>query len=332
MSMLWIVAAAFAVFCGFVAICYSVPKLIVGYRYYALDLKERAELEDAYRKTIAQILGGAAIAFTFAWTWFKDSSTLEQTRLQTVNQQFTEAIKLLSTGTPEATSAAIYSLEAVVLAHRPYYEPVVRTLRALVKSRKPKKMDAERRLEPIEDQVQAAVHVIGSLPIGDVVLDFQDMYLVGADLGDLKQLNGAEFQGATLYHANFSWSQLKGAKFGGAQMSDWESYGRKEWVEKKPFSSPDWNTWQRWRYIANFDHATLTDANFVNMSVAGVNFEGAKLHGTTFVRTDVSRTVFTHAKGITGKTFVDSCYEKEDGGPPIDLPKAAIEALRPTCK
>jgi hypothetical protein len=56
--------------------------------------KDRAEIEDSYRKTTAQIVGAAAVTLVFAYNLTKDNQTIEQTRSESAATTFAEGVKL----------------------------------------------------------------------------------------------------------------------------------------------------------------------------------------------------------------------------------------------
>ncbi len=60
---------------------------------------------------------------TFARTLVKDNETLEQTRIQSSNQQFGQAAKLILIRNVGAQAAGAYSMESLVLARPQYYGP-----------------------------------------------------------------------------------------------------------------------------------------------------------------------------------------------------------------
>jgi Pentapeptide repeats (8 copies) len=273
---------ALSVAVGFLAICSWFP-IYWTKRFQIVDIDKRAEIEDAYRRTLAQILGGAAIAVTFAWTWIKDRDTLELTRIQTANQQFGAAATLIAKKEDDARAAAVYSMENLVAARSDYYIPVVNTLKSVIKTHRPRPVPAGARPPKISDDVQAAVYVLGRMPRQKGPLEMQHLYLVGADFRSLQQFQGANFDGSVMFAVNFSAADLSAAMFGGTQMSDWESFGRDNWSDDV---IRDWKTskaWERVQFVALFDWATLTNATFEGMSVSGASFQHADLAGAKFI-------------------------------------------------
>jgi hypothetical protein len=208
-----VIAILFVVACIYVPICWTK-------RFRIQDREKRAEVEDSYRKTIAQVVGGAAIALTFAWTWVKDHETLEQTQIQSANQQFGEAAKLIATRNLDARAAGAYSMESLVLGRPQYYGPVVNTLKSLIKTHAPRPATEGDEKPKITADVQAALYVLGRLP-GGQPLDMKDLYLAGCDFLGLPGFRAANLRGAALFATNFSGADLTDAFFDGSQMSDW---------------------------------------------------------------------------------------------------------------
>jgi Pentapeptide repeats (8 copies) len=330
----WAIIAALV----FVAITLALPALWVHSRFATLPSDKKAELADAYRKTTAQILGAAAIAATWSWTWVKDHQTLEQTRsqaeqsrIQSANQQYSELLKLVSSkDSVEAKVAGIYPLEGLVQARRDYYTPVLNTLKSTIRKNEPKPAAEGVEKTRVGDDVMAAIYVIGQLPLQPVAVDMQHLYLVGGNFVGLPGYRGGDFQGATLFATNFSGADLTKAKFGGAQMSDWESVGSIRWRDGA--LAAEWagpKAWERVQFVVKFDYADLTGASFKGMSVAGASFQHADLTGTTFEEVDLSRADFQQARNLEKAVFTKSCY----GGPgePLGLSGEILKKLISPC-
>jgi uncharacterized protein YjbI with pentapeptide repeats len=313
----------------FIAICVWLPVRWTK-RFDIREANDKAAVEDSYRKTVAQILGGAAIALAFAWTWIKDRETIEQSRIQTANQQFGTAATLISKGGLDARSAGIYSMENLVGARPQYYKPVVNTLESMVKMQKPESVPDGARPLPVSADIQAAIYVLGRMPQQESPLDMQHTYLVGGDFRGLTGFRGANFKGAVLFATNFSGANLSDTHFDGAQMSDWESFGRADWSDQV---IQDWKTskaWERVRFVALFDWATLTNATFEGMSVSGASFENADLAGTSFIKTDLSRADFKNARNLDQAKFLDNCYSGPEARP-LGVPAEILKAQRSSC-
>jgi hypothetical protein len=320
--------AAFVIAVAFIIVSYWFPTLWTK-RFKIVDAEKKAEVEDSYRKTVAQILGGAAITLAFAWTWFKDNQTLDLSRIQTSNQQFTDAATLIANADADARAAGIYSMAELVSANPDYLTPVINVLRMVIKTHQPKPAAAGASPPKVTDDVFAAIHVLGRVSTGQPPLDMEDLYLVGGDFTRAKGFRGAKFYSAYLYQTNFSSADLTGALFDGAQMADWQSVGSALWSDA--FIAQWWGkmAWQRVQYVALFDWATLTNASFQGTSVAGASFEHADLAGAIFIKTDLSRADFSLARNLDQAVFQNDCY----GGPgtPFGLSPTVLKTLRTPC-
>jgi uncharacterized protein YjbI with pentapeptide repeats len=317
-------SAAAVVAVVFIALTWWFPTFYTN-RFQIADPEKRAEVEDSYRKTVAQILGGAAIALTFAWTWFKDSQTLDLNRIQTSNQQFSEASALIANSDMDARAAGIYSMQQVVSTNSQYLVPVTNVLKAVIKTHKPESGAEGASPLKVGDDVMAAIHVLDRLPLSGI--DMQGLYLVGGDFRSAIGFRGATFYSAALYQTNFASADLTDAVFDGAQMSDWESVGSALWSDT--FIADWWGSkaWQRVQYVTLFNYANLTNASFTGTSVAGAIFGHANLTGTKFVRTNLSRADFQDAENLDKAVFQNCCYGPP--GQPRGLSPAVMQTLTP---
>src|SRR5262249_10353421 len=147
----------------------------------------------------------------------------------------------------------------------------------------------------ISDDVQAAVYVLGRMPLQNGPLDMRNLYLVGADLRSLKQFKGADFSGAQLLRVNFSSADLSGAVFAGTPMADYDSDGKNDFsdgVVRKWETEP----WERVNFVTLFNWATLINSTFKGTSVSGASFENADLANAKFIEVNLSRAHFQNAR------------------------------------
>jgi hypothetical protein len=126
------------------------------------DAKERADVEDNFRKTISQIFGGAA----FAYLQFTDQQRTSQQQLQAshdllISNQVAKGFELLGNKDNQIQQrlGGIYALEGVMndRTSRQYHEPVLEALSAFVR-------DGTRTVTgegPPATDIQAALTVIG---------------------------------------------------------------------------------------------------------------------------------------------------------------------------
>src|SRR3984893_14720722 len=200
------------------------------------DPKARADGEDTFRKTVGQLLGGAAVLFG-AWLAFLQFSQQQQIAQSQIQQQEQAARDLLisnqvSKGFEQLASdkmamrlGGIYALEGVMNAsERPeqYRGPVLEMLCALVREYTIGKAVSKK---PAID-IQAALTVIGRRK-GQELPDLAEANIPGANLSGVNlsgadlnsaDLNGAYLSGANLTGANLSRTNLRSADLSAANL------------------------------------------------------------------------------------------------------------------
>jgi uncharacterized protein YjbI with pentapeptide repeats len=290
-----------------------IPILAVK-RFNLTNGKERAELEDDYRKTISQAIGAIAVIATFVWTFVKDRETISQTREQLdnqakqfseqqkqaanqfANQQFIAAAALLKESAVGTRMAGLYSIEQIAKSQPEYRVPSAYAALGFIKSpvSLPHKDDKDTEWSPIGADTQSAIGVLASLN-GDhrISVDLQGAYLVRGNFVCSQictAFTGANFQNARLYGANLSSLNLTGAKFDGSYMADWEAY-----ADKWKTLSPDDYENTRQDYVVNFNNSMMINTGFDHVNMGGVTFENACLAGARFWLADLSRATFKGA-------------------------------------
>ena len=342
MSEPWVVALVLLVMgVLFVVACYIVPQRFVQ-RYHLTAPKDKAEVVDAYRKTFAQVIGGLALAVTFAWTIYRDNETLDQgkkqlntqqffQRAQLSNQQFVEGAKLLKEDVGPS-AAGVNALGQVAATQPEFQSPVVTTLIAFIKSGKMVKSQNDLIIPDnapgtIPANIQAALSVIAKrnqstdeqITSADKVyrydgsggnffrLNLYRAYLVRArfsGLGPEGAFRNVSFQGASLYGADFHGLDLSNTGFDGSRMADWEAYDSK-WTPTTPKEDLDYID-AKHLFTVNFEGAKLIRAGFDRVRMGGANLKGADLEGASFWKADLSRADLTGAKNLKNGT---SFYE-----------------------
>jgi len=281
---------------------------------------------------MAQVLGGAALILTFSWSIIKDSSTLEQGRQQEANRQFLEAGKMLSEDKDTIASVtAIYALGDVAVV-RPEFHMRVRDILSSYLRNTAQDLDVESNSgEPykkIRQAQQAALFVLSARdltkddPFRDILLN--GAYLAGADFFRSKGFSKSFFQGATLYGANFRYSDLQGTHFDGARLGDWQAYGR-SWDDEKTPASVNWIEWEKYVYSANFERSNLQDSSFINASLSGAILKSANIARADFSGANLSRADFSGAVGsetaIFNRNGRVACADKPVIGLERNIPK-----------
>jgi uncharacterized protein YjbI with pentapeptide repeats len=325
MSGVWIFIVALCLAAAFTLACYTIPQWLTSSYAFTTD-KDKADAVDAYRKTLAQVLGGFALVVTFAWTVLKDGQTLDQGRLQLANQQFVDGAKLLKESNVGASVAGVHALGQVAIA-RPEFEPLVTgTLVSFIKSGEPQTAHDHQPFPngapaTIPANVQAAIAVLASRPQNDgSQINLYGAYLVRAkfsvaDRSRLGAFRGAFFEAATLHAADFHELDLSNAKFGGSHMADWMAYAP-AWTEATP-KDRSYRENVKHLFTVNFEKANLTKANLDNAMMGGANLRGANLKDASLWQPDLSRADLTNAVNLPmfdGTVLTDAIFAGTDLG------------------
>src|ERR1700730_100165 len=247
------------------------------------DPKARADVEDNFRKTVGQLLGGAAVLFG-AWLAFLQFSQQQQMAQSQIQQQQQAARDLLisnqvSKGFEQLASdktarrlGGIYALEGVMnTSERPeqYRGPVLEALCAFVREYTIGKTVSEK---PAID-IQVALTVIGRRK-GPELPDLAKANIPGANLSRAN-LGGADLNNADLNSAYLSGANLTGADLTVANLVPAALTGA---------------------YLrgADLTGANLSRTNLRSADLSGANLRGANLIGTNLrvaypIRADLSR-------------------------------------------
>jgi hypothetical protein len=204
------------------------------------DPKARADVEDNFRKTAGQALGGAAvlIAAGVAYLQFTQQQQTAQ-KASEIGQKTAEDLRISNqvgkgfeqlAGTEIAMRlGGIYELEGVMNASPIYHQPVLDALCAFVRDRT---IGIVSKGRPATD-IQAALTVIGRrepgkgrVNLGEANIprailnaaDLSDAFLFQTDLTGIELIN-ADLSGADLFLATLSYASLMGANLSGANLS-----------------------------------------------------------------------------------------------------------------
>jgi uncharacterized protein YjbI with pentapeptide repeats len=207
------------------------------------DPKARADVEDNYRKTIGQALGGVAVLLGAGFAYLQFSLQQRAAHDLLISNQVSKGFEQL--GNKDAIVVrlgGIYALEGVMNGSDQYHLAVLEALSAFVRAgaklpTTPPTPGAPTQGLPTD--IQAALTVIGRRSAGPGTLDLTEANIPGADL------NQANLTGATLTGANLSEAHLINANLSDADLS----------------------------------HANLSDTNSINANLHGANLFRADLDG-----------------------------------------------------
>jgi hypothetical protein len=188
-----------------------------------LTTKERFKLENDARKTLAEIVGGAALLVGLYFTW----SSLEVSREEQVTERFTKAIDQLGAVDEKGVKkleirlGGIYALERIARDSERDHWPIMEILTAYVREHAPLRQDeqflGELGFQNPPTDIKAILTVLRRRErmFGkgeDQPLDLANTDLRAADLRDI------HLEGAILWSARLEWADLRGIHLKGADL------------------------------------------------------------------------------------------------------------------
>src|SRR5215469_5332920 len=259
----WLVAGGVAVVAlGAWWVWWRLPKRQVGgLRLTIRDPKARADVEDNARKTIGQLLGGAAVLIGagFAYLQFTQQQQTSQqqfsqqqqaTRDLLISTQVSKGFEQLGSDKEVVRLGGIYALEGVMNTSEQYHEPVLEALCAFVRDGTRTDTGAG----PPATDIQAALTVIGRRKVIRTEIP---------DLHKAPDLSKAHISKANLYLANLSGFDLSGANLSGANLSG-----------------------------ANLSRANLSGAMLDSADLSGADLTGANLSAAFLGRANLTYVPF----------------------------------------
>jgi uncharacterized protein YjbI with pentapeptide repeats len=273
--------------------------------------KESADVEDNFRKTAGQLIGGAVVLIGagFAVFQFLAQQQAAQEQQQTNQNQFREqqqaahdllisnqmskGFEQLAGAKIEMRLGGIYALQSVMndKTSPQYHQPVLEALCAFVRERtigktasKDKPATDASKDKPATD-VQAALTVIGRRIEGPGMVDLANVIIPGANL-ERADLRGANLNGANLSGAHLSGAFLNGAFLTGADLRDADLFNAT--LTGATLTGADLSN-------ANLRGATLTAAGLSNANLSNANLTGANLFADDLSNANLSNANLTGA-------------------------------------
>jgi uncharacterized protein YjbI with pentapeptide repeats len=183
------------------------------------DPKARADVEDNFRKTVGQALGGAAVLIGAAAAYLQFTQQQQASHDLMINNQVAKSFEQLGSTETATRLGGIYGLEGVMNSSEQYHQPVLEALCAFVRESTTRRqgtltawlkvllLDAnERTTGKVNDapttDVQAALRVIARRNPGRGRVNLAGANIPGADLfGALEgaDLHGVHLEGVDLF-------------------------------------------------------------------------------------------------------------------------------------
>lgn len=248
-----------------------------------------ADLDNKFRLTLAQIVGGIAVFVTLYFT----RESLNINREGQMTERFTKATIQLKNKNEEIRLGAIYTLGSILDNYEETYWPIMEILTQFVRNKaKPDNIDTEikgtNNLNKISLDVQTVLMVFGKrkyrkFKVSDIP-DLHNIYLRKAQL-EQAYFEGANFKGANLEEANLRYADLQGVNLRCANLqgADFEQANLQgAYLEKA-------NLERAYLEQANLERANLEKANLEGTDLRKVNLQEANLEETNLKGTDLRK-------------------------------------------
>jgi len=211
------------------------PDWQLASRQRLLTPREYLELQNSYRATIVQALGGLFLLLGIYFTWRRVTATERQVEIAgegQITERFTRAIEHLGSEKLEVRLGGIYALERIARDSEKDHWTIMEVLTAFVRENAPvpkEKPEAEKQRERkrVAPAIQAVLTVIGRRrvefdPPGKS-LELRETDLFGADLFQarlsLANLPGAHLSAGLLLSADLSRANLSMARLPKSDLS-----------------------------------------------------------------------------------------------------------------
>jgi hypothetical protein len=301
----WLIPTAAAVVIAVAEVWWWVPRWQANsLRLQVRNAKDRADLEDSFRKSIGQLFGGAAVLIGAGFAYYQSQlaqqasqNQIAASRDQLISQQVSRGFEQLASDKLAMRLGGIYTLEGVMNASEQYHKPVLEALCAFV--REGTKVQAvlvdpakgvfgksslgnsmHEPLPPATD-IQAALAVIGRRAHTADVARLPGANLSGIDLGVVISLSGSEMSGVDLSRAALPWADLSRANLSEANLSE-----------------------------AVLIRSNLSGAFLIRANLRETRLQGADLSGAILIRTNLSGALMTDTK-VSQSQLDEACGDEK---------------------
>jgi len=296
--LVWGVALTLVVLIVAVWLAWKVPIWQLASRAASLEPDRYLELQNSYRATIVQALGGLFLLLGLYLTWRRVTATEQQVTIAgegQITERFTRAIEHLGSEKLEVRLGGIYALERIARDSQRDHWPIMEVLTAFVRERSPAPeatgIEGEEKLKSVATDIEAILTVIGRRRVEFERSAGQRLDLGGTNLS-WADLRDASLSEASLIIANLSEANLSEADLSGARLCE----------------------------------ADLSEAELYEADLSGADLSGADLSGADLSRANLSGANLSEAKRVTReqigeaitdeKTILPDYLKKKEEEPP----------------
>jgi uncharacterized protein YjbI with pentapeptide repeats len=307
----FIVAGAIALFVIACLLWWWLPKWQMRYVTTG-DPKARADIEDNFRKTITQLLGGAAVLLGAAAAYYGTLQTLQVNKDQAQRSEQAARGLLFSNQVSKGFEqlgnkdsivvrlGGIYALEGVMNISEQYHRPILEALCAFVRDG----TNTRKGTDPPATDIQAALTVIGRRTVtverepsyfDEFPVDLQYVHIPRANLQNAGLAN-ADLQYADLSHALLADAELNHAMLGSATLVNAVLLDAR--LENAFMAQAKLNgalLAQASLINSTLEEADLTGAGLMDANLSGSYLAGARLIGANLTGANLSGANLTGA-------------------------------------
>ncbi|MCI5178245.1 MAG: pentapeptide repeat-containing protein [Candidatus Electrothrix sp. AW3_4] len=319
----WKISVAFFLFIIIICILWYIPRWQNAQnKKNGITGRDLADLEDAYRRTLSQIIGGSAVILGIYFTWSSlelTQRTLEQSERRATAEMFSQGIEQLtashSNGKPKVATrlGGIYTLRQIALSTSDYFYPIVSIFNAYLQSNLlPGDKNVQSTAGDLESRgdIAAIFKIIGDKEFfskytdrfGQAVIRIP-MLIAPHIVMRNESLAGLNFDHPKLSESDFTKSRFLMVQFIYADLR----------FSKFDEIVVDGLRFKKGSPILDFTYGNLTGASFRDAKLSGtgfyvsildnVNFEGAELDGVEFSHVDLSTVRGLTCRQIKGATL-----------------------------
>ncbi|MGB7413904.1 MAG: pentapeptide repeat-containing protein [Thermosynechococcaceae cyanobacterium] len=296
-------------------VVWRLPKLQANAVADQVEIRDRAFIEDAHRRTLIQALGG----LFFLTTAYLSRRNIQITENQEVTARFSKAVELLGDDRLEVRLGGIYLLERVAKDSPVDHWIVMEVLTSYIRD----KSVGRNSRSSLPTDIQAALTVIGrretqnDLPGGQLDLsetNLSQALLMNANLGNVNlkaanltkaNLEGSDLEGANLAQAilrqaNLSSAHLNRANGSGANFSQANLFSAN--LEATNLLQADLSEATLSKAIlisAMLVEANLSQASLAEATLSGANLIGANLLEANLTAANLTKTELRAAQNLT---------------------------------
>jgi uncharacterized protein YjbI with pentapeptide repeats len=330
--MFWLIVIAILFAVGALAAWWWLPKWWVKrLRAELPDAKDRADIEDNFRKTVGQLIAAGAVIGGAVFAYWQTQQTLNatldaqrrQTQQTNTSQLFSKAVDVLDgKGDPVKLQSGIAALEGVMASQCPppcraedagqFYFAAIDILSGYVRARTEKSTE-----ERTPADVEAVLRILNtvSIPVGMILADAHIPY---AGLRNVTW-RGANLNGIHLNNATLTSSDLMGAQLVDADLSNATTFNLN--LAGANLTKTHFRNAVLVRAILS--SANLTDADLTNADLTDADLTNADLTRTTLIGAKLTRAKVGNARNLTPDQLSDACGD--DATLPSNMAKLKLK-------